>query len=110
MYYYPKWLPSERLLIVQKARTWGGVLALKAGGWNIPNGAVTTLHDDTNEAEDALNPAMAAPRSEVLNTRVRVAFERLIAAMQDVKDRYFKTPPLLEEDLRAFLPALSRLF
>jgi hypothetical protein len=90
MYYYPKWLPRERLRIVQKARTWGGVLAVKAGSWNIPNGVVTTLHDDTNEAEDALNAAMASPRSEVLNARVRAAFERLIAAMQDVKDRYFK--------------------
>jgi hypothetical protein len=58
---------------------------------------VTTLHDRTNEAEDALNAAMAAPRSEVLNARVRVAFERLIASMQDIKDRYFKTPPLHEE-------------
>jgi hypothetical protein len=25
-----------------------------------------------------------------LNTRVRAAFERLIAVMQDVKDRYYK--------------------
>ncbi|MDR2518578.1 MAG: hypothetical protein LBD13_04100 [Spirochaetaceae bacterium] len=45
---------------------------------------------------------MASPRSEVLNARVRAAFERLIACMQDVKDRYFKTPPLLEEDLEDF--------
>jgi hypothetical protein len=102
MYYYPRWLPAERLLIVQKARTWGGVLAVKAGSWGVPNGVVTTLHDRTNEAEDALNAAMAAPRSEVLNTRVRIAFEHLIAAMQDVKDRYFKSPPLLEEDLEDF--------
>ncbi|MDR2519316.1 MAG: hypothetical protein LBD13_07915 [Spirochaetaceae bacterium] len=97
MYYYPKWLPAERLLIVQKAGTWGGVLAVKAGSWGVPNGVVTTLHDRTNEAEDALNAAMASPRSEVLNARVRAAFERLIAAMQDIKDRYFKSPPLLEE-------------
>ncbi|MDR2518396.1 MAG: hypothetical protein LBD13_03160 [Spirochaetaceae bacterium] len=80
---------------MQKAGTWGGVLAAKAGSWNIPNGVVTTLHDRTNEAEDALNAAMAAPRSEVLNARVRAAFEHLIAAMQDVKDRYFTSPPLL---------------
>ncbi|MDR2518220.1 MAG: hypothetical protein LBD13_02265 [Spirochaetaceae bacterium] len=97
MYNHPRWLPKERLRIVRKARTWGGVLAVKAGSWGVPNGVVTTLHDRTNEAEDALNAAMASPRSEVLNARVRAAFERLIACMQDVKDRYFKTPPLLEE-------------
>jgi hypothetical protein len=40
--------------------------------------AAATLHDRANEAEDALNEA--------------------IAVMQDVKERYFKTPPLLIEE------------
>ncbi|MDR2518357.1 MAG: hypothetical protein LBD13_02965 [Spirochaetaceae bacterium] len=72
MYYYPKWLPKERLRIVQKAGT----------------------------------AAIAAPRWEVLNARVRAAFERLIAAMQDVKDRYFTSPPLLiKENLEGHRPS-----
>jgi hypothetical protein len=47
------------------------------------------------------NPAC---RSEVLNTHVRVAFEHLAACMQDVKDRYYKSPPLLEENLGEPVP------
>ncbi|MDR2518473.1 MAG: hypothetical protein LBD13_03545 [Spirochaetaceae bacterium] len=54
----------------------------------------------------ARTAAIAAPRPEVLNTRVRAAFERLIASMQDVKDRYFTSPPLLiKENLEGHRPS-----
>jgi hypothetical protein len=45
-----------------------------------------------------------------LNTRVRAAFERLIACMQDIKERYYKSPPLLiEADAGGFFTGASCL-
>ena len=99
----PKWLPAIRSHILEMARVWLVILALKIGLWNIPNTVFAELNDRFVEADTALKEARASPRGEVLNTRVRVAFEKPAACMRDITDRCFKTPPLLDEDFVALL-------
>ena len=93
MFYYPKWLSDVRSHILEMARVWLVILGLKMGLWNIPNTVFAELNDRFVEAGTALKEARASPRTEVLNTRVRVAFEKLAACMRDIKARYFKKPP-----------------
>ena len=73
----PKWLPAIRSPILEMARVWPAILALKMGLWNIPNTVAAELNDRFVEADTAFGAARASPHTEVLNTRVRVAFEKL---------------------------------
>ena len=103
MFNYPKWLSDIRSHILEMARVWLLILGLKLVAWNIPNTVFAELNDRFVEADNAFKEAQAAPRSEILNTRVRVAFEKLVTCMKDIKDRYFKQPPLLDEDFVSLL-------
>ena len=99
----PKWLSAIRSRILETGKICPVIVALKVGLWNIPNTVFAELNDRFMEAGTALKEAQAAPRGEVLNTRVRVTFEKLAACMRDIKARYFKQPPLLDEDFVALL-------
>ncbi|MDR2519011.1 MAG: hypothetical protein LBD13_06320 [Spirochaetaceae bacterium] len=97
------WFPRVRALVLIMARVWENALAFKGGSWGIPNTVITALHDLITAAQDALDLASPALRTPVLTARVNAAFAALEAHMREIKDRYFKQPPLLDEDLVSLL-------
>ena len=98
-----KWLPYSRDEILKMAQVWENVTSIKGAAWNIPNTVIAELHDRFTEAKAAYEAAAASERTQVLTARINEAFAKLEACMRDMKDRYFKTPPLLNEDLISLL-------
>jgi hypothetical protein len=73
-----------------------------AEAWNIPAALVQALQALVNAAEAALVVAKSEEtRTPVATAQCRTAFGAMIAAMRDMKKRYFYVPPLQESDLVA---------
>jgi hypothetical protein len=92
------WLPKKRVDVLVMANRWKVVLTIKALLWGIPDALVQELIQAIMEAQAALDAASPAIRTPVLTARVEAAFAKLEAAMRYMKDRYFKKPPLEDED------------
>jgi hypothetical protein len=92
------WLPNKRTDILAMSKVWNTVIYRNAKKWNIPDEVVTELEKLTENAQDALGDAMSADRTAVINAKCKIAFDALSAKMRDIKDRYFKEPPLQEPD------------
>jgi hypothetical protein len=81
------------------ARGWLLVLEANASAWSIPQAAVQALAALIKAAEEILALAKnEASRTPVVTARCKEAFDALLAAMRDMKRRYFLTPPLLDSD------------
>ena len=93
--------PRIRRLILILAQLWVNILALKAALWGIESTVAAHLRDLFVAARDAFDAAGPTERTSALTARVNAAFDALEAYMRDIKDRYFKTPPLLDEDFIA---------
>jgi hypothetical protein len=93
MAYNPDWMPGKRAEILVMAKEWYKVIYKNTKNWNIPENVETELEGLTEKAQDALNDAMSADRTEVINAKCKVAFDALSKKMRDIKDRYFKEPP-----------------
>jgi hypothetical protein len=73
-----------------------------ATAWNISNEIVQELLALVSDAETALATVKnEETRTPVATAQCRTAFEAMIAAMRDMKKRYFYVPPLRESDLVA---------
>ena len=101
MAHYTEWLPTVRSAQIAMSQDW--ISLLGAGGtaaaWNIPAAAVQNLGAAHNTAQTALDTAQnETTRTPVATAHCREAFEILVAAMRDMKRRYFLTPPLSEAD------------
>ena len=97
------WFPASRILILIMARVWENILALKGVLWNIPADLLTEFHNLLMAAQAAFDAATPSERTPVLTARMNEAFDKLEACMRYIKDRYFKQPPLLDEDLVSLL-------
>jgi hypothetical protein len=81
------------------AKDWVSVTGTNAHLWGIPLTAVQELSGLTDAAETALATAKnETTRTPVATAQCKAAFDTLIAAMRDMKKRYFLTPPLQEPD------------
>jgi hypothetical protein len=80
------------------AKDWHSV-AGTAAAWGIPAAVLTDLGTRIQTAEAALTTAKnETTRTPVATAQCRAAFDEMIAAMRDMKRRYFLTPPLMEAD------------
>jgi hypothetical protein len=93
------WLPTTRDGQLAMAKDWVSVTGTNAHLWGIPLTAVQELAGLTDAADAALATAKnETTRTPVATAQCKAAFEALIAAMRDMKKRYFLTPPLQEPD------------
>jgi hypothetical protein len=83
------------------AKEWCTVLSRNSQKWKIPNEVETELEGLYEVAQDELNEAMSGNRTPVVTARCNEAFHALTAKMRDIKDRYFKKPPLIDSDFVA---------
>jgi hypothetical protein len=100
---YPGWLPGPRTFILEMCRVWISYMdSAKRTAWGIPAAEFTALGDLYGDAQEALQKAMdEAERTHVITVVCKKAFEALIKKMRFFRDRYFKLPPLTDEDWAA---------
>ena len=94
------WLPNKRVDQLAMANEWVRLIRLNGTKWKIPNDVELELEGLAENAQDALALAnSAATRTPVTTAKCKEAFDRLIPKMRDIKDRYFKLPPLTDPDI-----------
>jgi hypothetical protein len=94
------WLPGTRDGQLAMAKNWNVIIPAHAAAWGIPNATAQELAALTAAAETALNTAKnETTRTPVATAQCRASFDALVAAMRDIKKRYFYIPPLTEADL-----------
>jgi hypothetical protein len=93
------WLPNSREGILSMARDWQSVAGTNANAWGIPPTVLQGLDSLIQAADTALATAKnETTRTPVATAQCKEAFDALIAAMRDMKRRYFLTPPLVDSD------------
>ena len=92
------WLPGKRVEQLAMAKNWISILNKNAVKWSVPNSVETELEGLMEEAQDELADAMSAGRTAVTTAKCKAAFDKLTAKMRDIKDRYYKKPPLADPD------------
>jgi len=91
------WMPRRRSDQLNMAKNWVEILK-SSDTWGIPYDAVTELVTLTAAAEDTLLHTNSQHRGPLATSQNDVAFAALIPRMRDMKDRYFKKPPLTDPD------------
>jgi hypothetical protein len=97
------WLPGDRESQLNMAKVWHSVIGIRGSGWGISPAVVQELQAATGEAEIALQNAQSSDRTPTITAECQRVFGVLVEKMRFVKDRYFKKPPLLDEDYTALL-------
>jgi hypothetical protein len=97
------WLPGDREGQLNMAKVWYSVVQSRGGTWGIPPQTMTDLQTATSNAEIVLQTALSSDRTPAITTECQRLFGELVAKMRFIKDRYFKTPPLVDEDYTALL-------
>jgi hypothetical protein len=93
------WLSGTREGQLAMARDWQDVAGTNASPWGIPPAVLQNFDTLISAADTALTAAKnETTRTPVATAQCKEAFDALIAAMRDMKRRYFLTPPLLDSD------------
>jgi hypothetical protein len=91
------WLPGTREAQLEMARNWQDVAGTSGSAWGIPPGVMQNFDTLISTAANALEAAKnETTRTPVATAQCKEAFDALIAAMRDMKRRYFLAPPLLD--------------
>jgi hypothetical protein len=85
------------------AKVWKSVIETRGSGWGIPQALTAGLGAATDDAGEILETVLSGDRSSITTTECRRIFGVLVEKMRFIKDRYFKKPPLAEEDFTALL-------
>jgi hypothetical protein len=85
------------------AKVWATTIQTKGTAWNIPAGTQSELQMAITEAETILQTALSADRTTAITAECQRLFGVLIEKMRFIKDRYYKSPPLVNEDFIALL-------
>jgi hypothetical protein len=97
------WLPGTRKGQLNMAKVWATVIQTKGTAWGIPAGTQTELKKAITDAETILQIALSSDRTAVITTECQRLFGVLLETMRFIKGRYFKSPPLLDEDYTTLL-------
>jgi hypothetical protein len=93
------WFPTSRDDQLTMARNWLAILNVKGGEWQVPAAETQALGAVTAEAESILALAKGeTTRTPAVTAQCRDVFKRLKKRMQDIKRRYFYSPPLMDAD------------
>jgi hypothetical protein len=99
---YSDWLPGSRADQIEMAKNWINILTASPEEWNFPPAELTRLTQAEAAAEASLDVVMSAERTAALTAKCNEDFDAMKAVMRDIKDRYFKTPPMDNAALVAF--------
>jgi hypothetical protein len=97
------WLPGDREGQLNMAKVWYSIVQTRGGTWGIPPATMMDLQTATGNAETVFQTAQSSDRTPAITTECQRLFGELVAKMRFIKDRYFKTPPLVDEDYTALL-------
>lgn len=97
------WMAKSRTEQIITGKIWVPLMELNAVLWGIPTEIIHDFKTVLAEAEKILQTAMSADRSPTITTECQRIFSDLVAKMRFIKDRYFKKPPLRDEDFTALL-------
>lgn len=95
------WLPGTRAKQLDMALAWKTQLTLHAVNWNVPPEAVSDFSAAFELAQNIFENAIVNGRTPALTAECERLFNAMIAIMRDIKNRYFRSPPLLDEDFVA---------
>jgi hypothetical protein len=98
-----KWLPGTREGQLNMAKVWADAIQNKGTLWGIPATILPDLQASITESEQILQTSLSADRTPAIITECQRLFGVLVEKLRFIKDRYFKTPPLLDEDYTALL-------
>jgi hypothetical protein len=85
------------------AKVWVSTLKSKASAWGVPPEEENALTSATAEGDQILQAARSADRTPIITTECQRLFGKMTEKMRFIKDRYFKKPPLQDEDFTALL-------
>ncbi|MDR0375702.1 MAG: hypothetical protein LBH85_08265, partial [Treponema sp.] len=97
------WLPGTREGQLNMAKIWAIIIQSKANAWDIPASILPELQIVFTDAENILQLTLSSDRSAMINTECQRFFGTLVEKTRFIKDRYFKTPPLVDEDYTTLL-------
>ncbi|MDR2808441.1 MAG: hypothetical protein LBB43_05455 [Spirochaetaceae bacterium] len=98
-----RWLPTKRVEQVNMARVWTEIGTARGASLGIPDKDITELGGLTTQAETCLDHVLSGERSPISIAECNRVFSTLIAKMQYIKERFFLSPPLVDEDYSALL-------
>ncbi|GHU50500.1 hypothetical protein FACS1894200_10030 [Spirochaetia bacterium] len=100
MAHYFDWLPTTQEGQLAMAKNWLTVLAIKLAAWSIPQSVRDDLVLLVSAAESALSLIKGESTcTSVTIARCNTAFDAMVAAMRNIKKRYFFVPPLTDADM-----------
>lgn len=91
------WYPSRRSDQILMAKNWEYQITTWGALWGIPEAVKTKLKNLRVKAESDLLLATGANPTRENIQKCNDTFKELAACMRDIKDRYFKKPPLKNE-------------
>jgi hypothetical protein len=97
------WLFNNREGQLNMAKIWAAAIPIRGVNWGIPLILLTELATCITNAEAILQIALSSDRTQVITMECQRLFNELVQKMRFIKDRYFKSPPLLDEDFTALL-------
>jgi hypothetical protein len=97
------WLPHARVGQLNMAKVWLTVLNAKKSAWGIPQTVIDDLQPLILAADTVLAQLTSPDRTSVITAEANRIFGDLAAYLRFIKDRYFKTPPLIAEDYPSLL-------
>ena len=97
------WLHGGRSAILAMAKTWSAEIQSRGQSWGVPGADRQELDARCAEAEPVLAKARSGERSPIITAECERVFGALKSKMQYIKERYFLTPPLADEDYPALL-------
>jgi hypothetical protein len=97
------WLPGTREGQVNMAKVWATAIQNKGAAWGIPANILPELQTAITDADTILQTALSADRTPAITTECQRLFGVLVEKLRFIKDRHFKTPPLVGEDYTALL-------
>ena len=97
------WLPRDRTGQLNMAKGWLTTIQSRGSGWGVSNTAVQDLTTAISNAEAIYQTANSADRTHTVTTECNRLFGELVKIMRFTKDRFFKNPPLVDEDYTALL-------
>ena len=84
------------------AKAWLLIITAKLQAWGIPDSVLQKFSALTAKAESDLETAKSeSTRTPVATAQCKESFDTMVAAMRDMKKRYFLSPPLSDADFVA---------
>lgn len=97
------WLSKSRTGQLNMAKVWHPIMQTKGGAWGIPQNVTDEFGTVLGAADQVLQVAVSSDRTPAITAECQRVFGELVAKMRFIKDRYFKKPPLKDEDFTSLL-------